>query len=169
MSIYIYVLSLCEMLIFVSHPINVHMYTHKYFKHYTHNTHALTMHCSTFTCSIKVQEVGSLILSSQVAVEDGGFGSLVLQEQPAMITFGINKDVSGVGCVCVGGGGGLRYIYVNQCNYICMRTRHRYAYQLHVHAWNVNIAFLNVILSIVFLSIQYLHMQFYDFNCRTCT
>eukprot|EP00731_Ephydatia_muelleri_P028374 Em0020g18a len=38
-----------------------------------------------------IQEVDSLILSSQVAVEDGGFGSLALHEQPSMITFGINK------------------------------------------------------------------------------
>ena len=45
------------------------------------------MHCSTQS----IQELYSLILSSQVAVEDGGFGSLALNNQPAMISFSINS------------------------------------------------------------------------------
>ena len=38
-----------------------------------------------------LQQVGSLVLSSQVGVEDGGFASKVLKTRPVMINFRINK------------------------------------------------------------------------------
>ena len=68
-----------------------------------HSTHAHTMHCYSINKLFhirSIQEVDSLILSSQVAVEDGGFGSLALHEQPSMITFGINNvSVKYVCCI----------------------------------------------------------------------
>ena len=68
-----------------------------------HNTHVCMMYCYSMNILFhihSIQEVDSLILSSQVAVEDGGFGSLALHEQPSMITFGINKvSVKYVCCI----------------------------------------------------------------------
>ena len=42
-------------------------------------------------CNYSSQQVDSFVLSSQVAVEDGGFASEVLKNRPVMINFRINK------------------------------------------------------------------------------
>ena len=77
------------------HIYSTHICTHTD-KCYVHNTHALMCPYMCYSMNIlfhihSIQQVYSLILSSQVAVEDSGFGSLALQKRPAMITFSLNK------------------------------------------------------------------------------